>query len=131
MNVAERIRDLSRNLYWAWHPDFIRVFRDIQPDPWREVNHNPVEFLQRLAYAYGYFDQSLDAGGWQQERYFSSDEAILPWKRSRTSTASPRESRPARSPTRSGSASGGCRSGVIYCCCSITRLAATSPPREV
>ena len=31
-----------------------------------------------LAYAYGYFDQSLDANGWQQEHYFSSSEAVLP-----------------------------------------------------
>ncbi len=49
MNIADRLRELSKNLYWAWHPEFIRVFRDIQPDLWREVNHNPVEFLQRLA----------------------------------------------------------------------------------
>jgi starch phosphorylase len=31
-----------------------------------------------LAYAHGYFDQSLDANGWQQEHYFSSNEAVLP-----------------------------------------------------
>ena len=49
MNIADKLRELSKNLYWAWHPEFIRVFRDIQPELWREVNHNPVEFLQRLA----------------------------------------------------------------------------------
>ncbi len=169
MAIADRLRELSKNLYWAWHPEFIRVFRDLQPELWREVNHNPVEFLRRLAdqavedtyrdprmsnrltqafhklhnyleasevwgawhagplrafpvayfsaefglheslpiysgglgvlagdhlkaasdlgipmvavglaYAYGYFDQSLDANGWQHEHYFSSDQAALP-----------------------------------------------------
>ena len=47
MSIADKLRELSKNLYWAWHPEFIRVFRDIQPELWREVNHHPVEFLQR------------------------------------------------------------------------------------
>jgi starch phosphorylase len=169
MAIADKLRELSKNLYWAWHPEFIRVFRDIQPELWREVNHNPVEFLRRLAdqavedtyrdprmsnrltqafhklrnyleasevwgawhagplrafpvayfsaefglheslpiysgglgvlagdhlkaasdlgipmvavglaYTYGYFEQSLDASGWQHERYFSLSEEALP-----------------------------------------------------
>jgi starch phosphorylase len=169
MSIADKLRELSKNLYWAWHPEFIRVFRDLQPELWREVNHNPVEFLRRLAdqavedtfrdprmsnrltqafhklrdyleatevwgawhagplrafpvayfsaefglheslpiysgglgvlagdhlkaasdlgipmvavglaYAYGYFEQSLDANGWQHEHYFSADQAALP-----------------------------------------------------
>ena len=169
MELAERLRELSRNLYWAWHPEFVRVFRDIDPELWRQVNHNPVEFLERLAedvidrrsrdsqmlsrlnqafhdlqdylqasevwgawnagplrarpvaylsaefalheslpiysgglgvlagdhlkaasdlgipmvgiglaYTHGYFDQTLDASGWQKEHYFSSSENILP-----------------------------------------------------
>jgi starch phosphorylase len=169
MNLADKLLEFSKNLYWAWHPEFVRVFRDIDPDSWRQVNHNPIEFLQRLAsqvledklhdshsvkrlekaldelhryleateiwgawhagplraqpvayfsaefalheslpiysgglgvlagdhlkaasdlgipmvgiglaYAHGYFDQSLDAEGWQQEHYFSSSDTILP-----------------------------------------------------
>jgi glucan phosphorylase len=31
-----------------------------------------------LAYTYGYFEQSLDASGWQHEHYFPSMRA-LPW----------------------------------------------------
>jgi starch phosphorylase len=167
--LAEKLNELSRNLYWAWHPECVKVFRDIDPELWREVNHNPVEFLQRqaedvidkksrdsqlhrrlnkafddlqeylgasevwgawyagplrarpiayfsaefalheslpiysgglgvlagdhikaasdlgipmvgigLAYTHGYFDQSLDSNGWQQEHYFSSSDTILP-----------------------------------------------------
>lgn len=169
MELADKLKELSKNLYWAWHPEFVRVFRDIDQDLWRQVNHNPVEFLQRLAedvidsrshdskmlgrinsafeslqgylqasevwgawyagplrarpvayfsaefalheslpiysgglgvlagdhlkaasdlgipmvgiglaYTHGYFDQSLDANGWQQEQYFSSSENLLP-----------------------------------------------------
>jgi glycogen phosphorylase len=169
MNLADRLTELSKNLYWAWHPECVRVFRNIDPDLWRDVNHNPAEFLQRLAsdiledkfkngnninylterlndlrdyleasevwgawqagplraqpvayfsaefalheslpiysgglgalagdhlksasdlgvpivgiglaYSHGYFDQTLDADGWQQEHYFTSSETILP-----------------------------------------------------
>jgi len=169
MELADKLKELSRNLYWAWHPEFVRVFRDIDTQLWRQVNHNPVEFLNRLAadaidsrsrdsktlkrlnnafrelhnyltasevwgawhagplrfrpvayfsaefalheslpiysgglgvlagdhlktasdlgipmvgiglaYSHGYFEQSLDADGWQQEHYFSSTENILP-----------------------------------------------------
>jgi starch phosphorylase len=172
MNLAERLKELSKNLYWAWHPEFVRIFRDIDTELWRQVNHNPVEFLHRLAdqvledkhgdprtvkrvsqalndlhdyleaneiwgawhagplraqpvayfsaefalheslsiysgglgvlagdhlksasdlgvpivgiglaYAHGYFDQSLDADGWQQEHYFSSSDTVLPIER--------------------------------------------------
>ena len=30
------------------HPEVIEVFRDLDPPLWRELNHNPVEFLARL-----------------------------------------------------------------------------------
>jgi glycogen phosphorylase len=169
MELAQKLKELSKNLYWAWHPECVKIFRDIDPELWRQVNHNPVEFLERLAedvidrrskdsemlkrldeafdnlqqylgasevwgawyagplrahpvaylsaefavheslpiysgglgvlagdhlkaasdlgipmvgvglaYTHGYFDQSLDASGWQQEHYFSSSEHILP-----------------------------------------------------
>ncbi|MEA3364385.1 MAG: alpha-glucan family phosphorylase [Candidatus Hydrogenedentes bacterium] len=48
MKTAERLRELARNLYWTWHPEIIGIFRDIDPELWRDVNHNPVAFLKRL-----------------------------------------------------------------------------------
>jgi starch phosphorylase len=48
MDVMIRLRELGRNLYWTWHPEVVEIFRDIEPDLWREVNHNPVEFLDRI-----------------------------------------------------------------------------------
>jgi starch phosphorylase len=49
MNTAERLRELARNLYWAWHPEVVAIFRDLDPQAWRESYHNPVEFLDRFS----------------------------------------------------------------------------------
>ena len=48
MDIAAELRELARNLYWTWRPDIIDIFRDLDPVLWREVDHNPVEFLARL-----------------------------------------------------------------------------------
>ncbi len=48
MEISQRFRELARNLYWTWHPRVIAIFRDINPELWREVNHNPVAFLKRV-----------------------------------------------------------------------------------
>jgi starch phosphorylase len=48
MSISERLRDLSCNLYWTWHPELIELFRDLDPQLWRDVGHNPVEFLSRF-----------------------------------------------------------------------------------
>jgi starch phosphorylase len=47
--VAARLKDLARNFYWGWHPEVVAVFRDLDPELWRAVNHNPTTFLSRLA----------------------------------------------------------------------------------
>ena len=31
MNIAVRLRELGRNLYWTWHPEVIEIFRAIDP----------------------------------------------------------------------------------------------------
>lgn len=49
MDIALELRELARNLWWTWQPNVIAVFRDIDPALWRDVHHNPVAFLERLA----------------------------------------------------------------------------------
>ncbi len=49
MTLVDRLRELARNLYWTWHPELIAIFRDLDHELWREVNHNPVEFLSNLS----------------------------------------------------------------------------------
>lgn len=48
-SIVTKLQDLAQNFYWGWHPEVINVFRDLDPDLWRTVNHNPIEFLARLA----------------------------------------------------------------------------------
>jgi starch phosphorylase len=40
---------LSQNLWWSWNDDLDGIFRDIDRELWRDVNHNPVEFLQQIS----------------------------------------------------------------------------------
>jgi starch phosphorylase len=39
---------LSYNIWWAWDPEAFAVYRDIDPDLWSDVSHNPVKFMHRL-----------------------------------------------------------------------------------
>jgi glycogen phosphorylase len=48
MDLAARLYELTRNLYWTWHPRVVEIFRDLDPLLWREVNHNPAELLARM-----------------------------------------------------------------------------------
>src|SRR3954453_16982121 len=36
---------LSRNLWWAWNPDAVELFRRLDRQLWEEVYHNPVKML--------------------------------------------------------------------------------------
>lgn len=44
----DKLRELARNLWWAWQPNVISLFRELDPVLWRKLDHNPVEFLKRL-----------------------------------------------------------------------------------
>ncbi|MCC6142363.1 MAG: DUF3417 domain-containing protein, partial [Candidatus Hydrogenedentes bacterium] len=48
MDVIPRLRELARNLDWTWHPYVVEIFRDLDPQLWRRMKHNPVEFLNKL-----------------------------------------------------------------------------------
>ena len=48
MQIAEELRELSRNLWWCWHTDAMALFRDLDADLWRRVNHNPIAFLAEM-----------------------------------------------------------------------------------
>jgi starch phosphorylase len=43
--LATQLRELSRNLWWAWNPHIIKLFRDLDPEAFRAANHNPVSVL--------------------------------------------------------------------------------------
>ncbi|MEX1223904.1 MAG: alpha-glucan family phosphorylase [Pirellulales bacterium] len=43
--LYEKCVALARNLWWAWHPDVINLFRDLDPIRWRQLGHNPIALL--------------------------------------------------------------------------------------
>jgi starch phosphorylase len=43
--LKRQLTELSRNLWWAWNPQIIKLFRDLDPDRFRASNHNPVSVL--------------------------------------------------------------------------------------
>ncbi|MFQ5489268.1 MAG: alpha-glucan family phosphorylase [Phycisphaerae bacterium] len=44
----DKLDRLTRNLWWTWHPQAVEIFRSLDAEMWREVNHNPRVFLERL-----------------------------------------------------------------------------------
>jgi glycogen phosphorylase len=48
-DVARKLRELSRNLWWCWQPEVSTLFRTLAPEIWTAVYHNPVAVLERLA----------------------------------------------------------------------------------
>lgn len=48
-DLHQRLRTLAQNLWWTWHPEVIRLFTDLDPHLWREVDHNPMAFLNRIS----------------------------------------------------------------------------------
>src|SRR3569832_1495150 len=53
MNSAEKFKEhlgaLSRNLWWSWNPHIIKLFRDIDAEGFRAVNHNPILMIEALS----------------------------------------------------------------------------------
>lgn len=47
-DLRTRLEALSRNLCWSWNQELDRIFRLIDLDLWRRVNHNPIAFLQDI-----------------------------------------------------------------------------------
>jgi starch phosphorylase len=46
--LHERLRALAQNLWWTWHPEVISLFTDLDPHLWRQVDHNPIDFMNRI-----------------------------------------------------------------------------------
>jgi starch phosphorylase len=43
--LKSQLKELSHNLWWAWNPHIIKLFRDLDPDAFRAANPNPVSVL--------------------------------------------------------------------------------------
>jgi starch phosphorylase len=49
VELRSRLNELALNLYWTWHSDVYNIFQDLDPELWREVGRNPLQFLNRLS----------------------------------------------------------------------------------
>ena len=46
--IQERLWSLARNLWWSWDQDSTSLFRDLDPERWRQLNHNPAAMLGQI-----------------------------------------------------------------------------------
>jgi starch phosphorylase len=46
--LYEKLQVLAHNLWWTWQPEIENIFRQLEPQRWRELTHNPVALLQEL-----------------------------------------------------------------------------------
>lgn len=84
--IRDRLLRLSQNLWWSWNADLDGIFRAIDRELWREVNHNPIAFLKRLP-PDALSDKALDASIVAQtiraekhlEDYMSSERHWTSW----------------------------------------------------
>ena len=47
--LHEKCVSLASNLWWAWSPDTIELFRDLDPVLWRQTGHNPIQLLRAFS----------------------------------------------------------------------------------
>jgi starch phosphorylase len=47
--LAHQLFELSMNMWWAWNPSVIKLFRDIDPEGFRASKHNPLMVVRRLS----------------------------------------------------------------------------------
>lgn len=48
-SIHEKLLLISRNLWWAWHPEVLAIFRDLNPVLFQEVDFNPVALMANLS----------------------------------------------------------------------------------
>ena len=46
----KKLDELAHNIWWVWNEDAKALFKDISPELWTAVRHNPIMMLQRLGY---------------------------------------------------------------------------------
>lgn len=46
----EKLSEISRNIWWSWNFEATELFRDLDPELWKECGQNPVFLLERMSY---------------------------------------------------------------------------------
>ena len=46
----EKLSEIARNIWWAWNFEATELFRDLDPELWKDCGQNPVLLLERMSY---------------------------------------------------------------------------------
>ena len=46
----EKLSEIALNIWWAWNFEATELFRDLDPELWKECGQNPVLLLERMSY---------------------------------------------------------------------------------
>ena len=46
----KKLEEMARNIWWAWNNEVTDLFKDLDPELWKEAGQNPVVLLERLSY---------------------------------------------------------------------------------
>ena len=44
----EKLSEIARNIWWAWNFEATELFRDLDPELWKECGQNPVLLLTAM-----------------------------------------------------------------------------------
>jgi len=47
--LYHQLHELSMNMWWAWNPSVIKLFRDLDPEGFRASKHNPLRVVKSLS----------------------------------------------------------------------------------
>jgi starch phosphorylase len=47
-SLFDKLVELGGNLWWSWQPEVTQIFRDLDPELWTEVGHNPLRLVRTL-----------------------------------------------------------------------------------
>ena len=48
--ALQKLDELAHNIWWVWNEDAKALFKEINPEMWTQVRHNPIMMLQSLGY---------------------------------------------------------------------------------
>ncbi|KAA6341188.1 Glycogen phosphorylase [termite gut metagenome] len=46
----QRLSEISGNIWWSWNYEATELFKSLDPEIWKKVNHNPVLLLKQISY---------------------------------------------------------------------------------
>ena len=81
LTLENKLKALGLNLWWTWHPEVIELFRELDPEVWRDTKHNPIALLAGLSegalserVAHGSLESRINFHYHRLQEYLSDEE---------------------------------------------------------